>query len=420
MKGGGLTLDSGTVTVDNLALTSSGTFNFASGTLYSGGTSVSNSLMFVVGDGIDAAIFQLNGGVHSFANNLEISNNATLSGCGTINGNVVVDPGGTVVANCSGTLTFTGIVTNNGEIVASGGTDIEFFGPVVNNGVIDSTGGNVQFVGGLQNNGTILPRVQITSITTESNSVLVTWNGAGGHSYVLQSTKSTAMIADYNTNFVDASPMIVVLGVGPSATNYLDAEAAYVPVLTAPGGAIVTTSTVPSTVYSSAAWTRGITDSLGNALPVGSVLMLGTFSIGEPTIQSNFLAGNVSAIMSNFTPYSTPFAVGDGTGLPASWDVSLSAAGFGGRQIYLLAIDAPTLTAANHLGIFTTPSWTFPVDGGTNTIDLEDVTDFVIGAQGGSLTISLPLGSETYTFTDTAKLSYLPGRILFYRVRLAQ
>jgi hypothetical protein len=83
-----------------------------------------------------------------------------------------------------------------------------------------------------------------------------------------------------------------------------------------------------------------------------------------------------------------------------------------------LAIDKPTFAASTHLGIFTAPSWVFPAGGGTNTIALENVTDFVIGAQGGSLTIGLPLGGETYTFSDTAKLSFLPGRILFYRVRL--
>jgi hypothetical protein len=62
----------------------------------------------------------------------------------------------------------------------------------------------------------------------------------------------------------------------------------------------------------------------------------------------------------------------------------------------------------------------FPDDGCEIDIDLEDVTDFVIGTQGGPLTINLVLGGETYTFNDTARLSYLPGRSLFYRVRLAQ
>jgi hypothetical protein len=260
----------------------------------------------------------------------------------------------------------------------------------------------------------------ITAIARKSNDVLVTWTCVGSHSYVLQSTRSTAMIAEYNTNFADASPIIIASGLGPTTTNYLDVGAAYAPLVTSPGGTMVTTSVVPSTVDCSAVWTRGITDSLRQALPIGSLLMLGTFSISEPTIQSNFSAGNVSAIMSNFTPYSMSFKVGDGTGLPATWSVSLSAAGFGGQQIYLLAIDKPTFAAAKHLGIFTAPSWVFPDDGCEIDIDLEDVTDFVIGTQGGPLTINLVLGGETYTFNDTARLSYLPGRSLFYRVRLAQ
>jgi len=111
-------------------------------------------------------------------------------------------------------------------------------------------------------------------------------------------------------------------------------------VLTPPGSPIVSTGT-PSTVYISAANTRGLADSLGGAVPTGSQLILGTFSISEATIRSNFYAGNVSAIMSNFTPYSTPFTVGDGTGFPASWNVSRSAAGYSGNQIYLLAVDRP-------------------------------------------------------------------------------
>jgi hypothetical protein len=41
----------------------------------------------------------------------------------------------------------------------------------------------------------------------------------------------------------------------------------------------------------------------------------------------------------------------------------------------------------------------------------------VIGLNGGPLTISLPIGPP-YTFDDTAKLSALPGRARFYRVRL--
>jgi T5SS/PEP-CTERM-associated repeat protein len=423
VNSGTMTINGGTVTANQLQMvipTGSSSFAFMSGLLTSDGTVVSNGQNFVVGDGTNGAVFELAGGVHSFANGLTVSSNALLTGCGTIEGSVVVDPGGTVLANCGGTLAFTGVVTNNGNITAVNNTSIDFYGPVVNNGVIDSTAGNVQFFAGVQNNGEILPRSQITAISREGTNIFVTWTTVGGHSYVLQNTKSTAMIAEYNTNFADASPIIVASGTGLSETNYLDLGVAYAPILPVPGRTMVTTSTVESTVECSANYTRGIADSLGNALPVGSLLMLGTFSISEPTIQSNFTAGNVSAIMSNFTPYGTSFPVGDGTGFPASWDISLSAAGFAGQQIYLLAIDKPTFAAATHLGIFTAPSWVFPTGEGTNTIDLADVTDFVIGAQGGSLTIGLPFEGATYTFTDTARLSVLPGRILFYRVRLVQ
>ena len=259
--------------------------------------------------------------------------------------------------------------------------------------------------------------MQITAIARQGNDIRVTWTGARGLSYILQSTKSTAMVASYNTNYADASPVIAVPGVGYWTTNYVDVNAAYAPPLTSPGSHISTTSTLPSTVQCSAQYTRGLADSLGQAIPVGSLLYLGTFSISEPTIQSNFCAGNLSAIMSAFTPYTNSFAVGNGTGEPASWDISQSAAGFDGQQIYLLAIDTPAIAAATHMGIFTAPSWLFPSNGGTNTIDLEDVTDFVIGAHGGPLTISLPL-NQTYTFGDTARLSVLPGRVLFYRLRL--
>jgi hypothetical protein len=282
----------------------------------------------------------------------------------------------------------------------------------------DGTGQDnlLKFLAGL-NPTNSLSVFKITSVAKQGTNVLVTWTSVGNHSYVLQSTRGTAMIASYSTNFADASPAVAVPLAGPPTTNYLDLGAAYASVLTAPGGQMSTTSTVPSTVECSAQYTRGLADSLGQAVPEGSLLMLGTFSISEPTIRSNFLAGNLSAIMSAFTPYTNSFAVGNGTGLPASWDAYLSAPGFGGQQIYLLAVDKPTLGAATHLGIYTAPSWIFPADGDSTSIDLEDVTDFVIGAQGGSLTIGLGLG-QTYTFTDTARLSELPGRMLFYRIRL--
>jgi RHS repeat-associated protein len=257
---------------------------------------------------------------------------------------------------------------------------------------------------------------QITAISKVGSNILVTWTCPGGYTNVLQSTRA-AGYPGYTNAFADISPTIVMSGTG--TTNYLDVGVAYAPVLTSPGSQIATTSTVPSTVNVSAQYTRGLADVLGNAVSIGSTLMIGSFSMTESTIQSNFLAGNLSTIMSNFAPYGSSFTVGEGTTQPASWDVSESAAGFGGLQVYLLAVNNGTLGSADQVGIFTAPSWVFPADGSQISIDLQDVTDFVIGTQGGSLTINLGLG-QTYTFSDTARLSELPGRYLFYRVRLVQ
>ncbi len=155
---GNLILSNGTVTVNQLVLTNgpNSVFTFSAGTLTSGGTFVTNNQVFAVGDGADAATFQLNGGVHNFANDLEIRTNAALAGCGTISGNVVVDPGGAVLANCGGNLNFTGVVTNNAAITASNGTGLSFYAPVVNNGVIDATGGSVHFLSTLNGTGSVL------------------------------------------------------------------------------------------------------------------------------------------------------------------------------------------------------------------------------------------------------------------------
>jgi len=56
----------------------------------------------------------------------------------------------------------------------------------------------------------------ITAITKQSNDVLVAWSCLGSQSYVLQSTRGTAMIASFNTNFADASSLVAVSLAGAS------------------------------------------------------------------------------------------------------------------------------------------------------------------------------------------------------------
>ena len=199
---GTLALNGGTVTVDDLILTTNlGTVAFSSGTLYSASTQATNGVPFVVGDGLDAANFQLLGGVHSFKN-LHIRNAAMLSGCGTVTGSVLIDAGGTVLSDC-GTLTFTGIVTNNGTMRAINGSVLETYSNLVNNGTIDIINGGVtNFHGAFINHGTILDAssVKISQATTSGQDFDVQIPSAMGHTYQLQFTPSLTP-----TNWTDIS-----------------------------------------------------------------------------------------------------------------------------------------------------------------------------------------------------------------------
>jgi T5SS/PEP-CTERM-associated repeat protein len=158
VNGGIGTLNGGTITADQLSVNDDSSFVFTSGRLASGGTVVSNGQNFVVGDGTNEAVFVLVGGVHSFTDGLQIESKAFLTGCGTIEGSVVVDHCGTVLARCDGTLNFTGSVTNNGIIHVRDGATLNFYGPVVNHGLIEARKGHLRFWAGVKNEGKIVVR----------------------------------------------------------------------------------------------------------------------------------------------------------------------------------------------------------------------------------------------------------------------
>ena len=109
---GMLTLNSGAVIVNRLYLTNhaSSVMNFNTGLLASGGSAVNNNSIFQVGDGTDAATFQLLGGAHSFVNGLFINTNATLTGTGAVSGSIT-NAGFIAPGNSIGTITDTGNVT---------------------------------------------------------------------------------------------------------------------------------------------------------------------------------------------------------------------------------------------------------------------------------------------------------------------
>ena len=130
VQGGALLLNGGAGTVDSFVVTNGtqGVLTFNGGYLTTSATLISNAQPAVVGDGTSTAAFQLNGGNHTFVDGLTVLSNAVVSGCGTINGNVTIYPGGIISASCGGTLTFTGTVTNNGDLQVVEGTTLETTG----------------------------------------------------------------------------------------------------------------------------------------------------------------------------------------------------------------------------------------------------------------------------------------------------
>jgi T5SS/PEP-CTERM-associated repeat protein len=123
VSSGSFTLNQGSVSADSVLLTNNtGQFVFNAGTLQAKGMTVADGAPFVVGDGIDQATLQLQGGTYTFANGLVISPNATVTGCGTIIGPVTNN--GTFLTTCvvitsikrsgaTATLSFTTLAGSN-------------------------------------------------------------------------------------------------------------------------------------------------------------------------------------------------------------------------------------------------------------------------------------------------------------------
>ncbi len=194
-----------TVTTPSLSVSNGNFVGLAAGTLNTGSTIINNGIVFPVGVGAESATLRLNGGTHTFANGLEITDHGLLTGCGAINGPVTIDPGGTVVIDC-GTLTFNGPVTNYGTILPANGTNVAFPIFVVNYGSI------------LTNSGTALPPAcpiittgavvnlndsATTTITDGTNLVQLSWSLASpGNSGYIYTTANTAIAAVTNVTSV--------------------------------------------------------------------------------------------------------------------------------------------------------------------------------------------------------------------------
>jgi hypothetical protein len=180
------------LTVNSLVLPNpSGQFNFTGGWLNAWGITNFNGQILTLGNGATPTTLNLLGGISFLSDGLMVSDNATLTGCGTVSGNVTIDSGATVLASC-GTLTFDGIVANNGTMRANGGSVLESYGPVVNNGTIDIINATTNFHGGFVNNGTVLTAssVRISQVSQSVQGFVVQIPSVTGHTYQLLYTTS--------------------------------------------------------------------------------------------------------------------------------------------------------------------------------------------------------------------------------------
>jgi T5SS/PEP-CTERM-associated repeat protein len=209
---GSLILSGGSVTVDALIATNgpNSVVTLNGGLLNSKGTAVANSQVFVIGDGTNSGTLHLLDGAHSFNNGLRVRANSFLTGCGTIDGKVWVDAGATVLADCSGSLTFTASVTNNGVMIADKGSVLASSGTLVNNGtILLLSGGTTNFHGTFINNGTILNGDTHLAIARDGTAFSLRITTTPDVTYRVQRTSSmTGPWSDLATNTAPASGLI--------------------------------------------------------------------------------------------------------------------------------------------------------------------------------------------------------------------
>jgi T5SS/PEP-CTERM-associated repeat protein len=191
---------SGVPTNNSVTVTDPGSVWNVSNNLRIGGTGPGNSLAINNGGLVLALTVEVNStnsitlgrGILSVTNQLTVAPSATVSGCGTINGSLLIYAGGTVEADCGGPLTFTSNVTNNGTMRAIDGSVLESYGTVVNNGIIDIINGTTNFHGTFINNGTVLDpsNVRISNVAVSGNDVSIQIGSITCHTYQVQITPS--------------------------------------------------------------------------------------------------------------------------------------------------------------------------------------------------------------------------------------
>jgi T5SS/PEP-CTERM-associated repeat protein len=122
VRRGRIVLNSGLMETDLLRMVNgtNGVFQLNGGKLSLRGSFISNTVPFVVGDGVSPATLQLAGsGVHEYFHGLRVAPNSHLVGSGTVFGNVT-NLGTMVAGGAAGSLTI------NGDLDLSGGGELRF------------------------------------------------------------------------------------------------------------------------------------------------------------------------------------------------------------------------------------------------------------------------------------------------------
>ena len=218
VQNGTLTINSGTVMAD-LFYASNDTnsvVNLNGGTLSVGAAFVSNGVPFQIGDGASAAALVLRSGVSSFANDLVVANNATLSIFNTVNvaGNYMQNATGTLLLNFSGTnLNQFGFLNITGTASLTGMVEVASFGGfVASNGMqatfLTAAGGWTNHFSGVTN----LTAVSVSLLYVDANDVAVKWGTPSFTPYAQTPNQSAvANVLNLELNNPRMAPLITYL-----------------------------------------------------------------------------------------------------------------------------------------------------------------------------------------------------------------
>ncbi len=187
------TFNGGTITVNELVLSSASVFNFNSGVLNLEYAIVTNGSAFVVGNGTSAATLNLLPSfLHVYSSGLNISANATLTGIGAISNNVTLANGATLAPGSGATV---GTLTVKQNLTLGNSSVLQY--GLGTNSDLTAVGGNLTLGGTL--NISNAGGFTNTTYTLFTYSGTLTYNGV-----TIGSTPNAGLVYTISTNSANA------------------------------------------------------------------------------------------------------------------------------------------------------------------------------------------------------------------------